>query len=180
MRFQEIIQAMADVASDHDIPLLLVWGWALSAYGVSRQTIDVDFVGSDADLPRIRACLEALGYREAFRNELFVKFRSTGEGGPDVDFLLMTDDTLAKLLHDCVWTTVGASRLRVPSLRHLIGMKLHALKYGRARRGSKDLADIEALVRANDLDVSSESFRDLCLRYADRTVYREICPNDEA
>ena len=64
--------------------------------------------------------------------------------------------------------------MRVPSLRHLLGMKLHAVKCGRARRGAKDLADMEALVHANQVDTESADFKELCLRYGTEAIYEEI------
>lgn len=174
MGFDQILQYLSRAMEQEQTQALLVGGWSLGAYGVNRQTIDIDFVVLERNLPQIEARLLQLGYEQVFRNPLFAKFRATDGTGPDVDFLFLTEETLAKLRDDSVRVDIGKATFRVPSLRHLIGMKLHALAHGRSRRGAKDLADIEALVRANDIDVRSEEFRELCSRYATADIYEEI------
>ncbi|OGV73943.1 MAG: hypothetical protein A3K19_22990 [Lentisphaerae bacterium RIFOXYB12_FULL_65_16] len=42
MRFDELLNELASGLAGNRIHALLAGGWALSAYGVSRQTVDVD------------------------------------------------------------------------------------------------------------------------------------------
>ena len=174
MRFEELLDGLAAGIAEAGFRALLVGGWALSIHGVNRQTIDVDLVIAEDDLPQAEALMARLGYRQAFRNPLFAKFRASGGPGPDVDLLFLTRDTMDVMLAESVAADFGDARFRVPSLRHLLGMKLHALKHGRTVRGVKDLADVEALVRGNDVDVDSADFRELCLRYATADILEEI------
>lgn len=175
MRFEELLDGLGSGIASTGIRTLLVGGWALSVHGVNRHTIDVDLVIEEGDLPQTETLMARLGYREVFRNPLFAKFRAAKGSAPDVDVLFLTDDTMDTLLAGSVAADFGEAHFRVPSLRHLLGMKLHALKHGRAVRGVKDLADIEALVRANDLNTESTDFKELCLRYATADIYEEIC-----
>lgn len=174
MGFDQILQHLSRIMQQEQVQALLVGGWSLGAYGVNRQTIDIDFVVLERDLLRMEARLSPLGYEEVFRNSLFAKLRATDGTGPDIDFLFVTEETLARLGDDSVRTDIGKATFHVPSLRHLIGMKLHALAHGRSARGTKDLADIEALARANAVDVCSQEFRELCLRYATADIHEEI------
>jgi hypothetical protein len=58
---------------------------------------------------------------------------------------------------------IGGGRCRVPSLDHLIALKLHVLKQRLSHRGYKDFMDVLSLVQANQLDVRSDTSR-LCAR----------------
>jgi hypothetical protein len=65
-------------------------------------------------------------------------------------------------------------KLRIPALEHLLALKLHALKHGHIGRYSKDLLDVEALVRVNSLDMNSEKMRHLFLKYGSLKIYEQI------
>lgn len=58
---------------------------------------------------------------------------------------------------------------------HIIGMKLHAVKYGERYRLSKDFNDILDLIEIHNIDISAESeFAKLCSKYANRDIYNRI------
>ncbi len=177
MLFDEIFRRLAGEIAANNLNLLLVGGWALGAYGVSRQTIDIDFVVSEGELPRLSAAMERLGAAQVFRNSLFAKFRFGKSGGPDVDFLFLDDASMGIMQKESSKLRISDADFAVPSLRHLLGMKLHAVKNSRAMRGSKDMADIEALVHANNIDVGTQEFHELCRRYANEDILNEIKAN---
>ncbi len=174
MDFQAVLNRLADESRAERQGLVLVGGWALNAYGVSRQTLDIDFVCTDDSLARWKSVLSACSYRPIYQSDLFVKFRSDQEGLFDIDFLFVEPSTLAVLSLAGMDLSVGTAVFRVPRLLDLIAMKLHALKHNAARRGGKDLADIVALVKANDLDVATESFKTLCAKYGGAGVREAI------
>jgi hypothetical protein len=47
---------------------------------------------------------------------------------------------------------------RIPSLEHLLALKLHSLKNTRLHRFLRDFLDVENLLRINKLDIKSETF----------------------
>ena len=49
-----------------------------------------------------------------------------------------------------------AARMRIPSLDHLIALKLHALKHTRAHRFLKDFQDLEGLLVINNIEPQGE------------------------
>jgi hypothetical protein len=53
----------------------------------------------------------------------------------------------------------------VPSLEHLLALKLHALKNTRMHRFLKDFLDGENLIRINRLDIKSGKVRELFEKY---------------
>lgn len=63
------------------------------------------------------------------------------------------------------------ARARVPSLIHLLALKLHALTHASAHRTAKDAEDVEILIRRNRLDLSHPDDEKLFLKYGDREIY---------
>ncbi len=63
----------------------------------------------------------------------------------------------------------------VPSVHHLIALKLHALKNNSAGRMVKDMGDIAALVQQHKIDIKSETFKALCLKFGGAAIYQRIC-----
>ncbi len=64
--------------------------------------------------------------------------------------------------------------LRIPSLSHLLALKLHALKHTRAHRFLKDFQNVEGLVRMNQIDLHSEKVRQLFLKYGNLDLYEKV------
>ena len=64
--------------------------------------------------------------------------------------------------------------LRVPSLSHLLALKLHALRHTRAHRFLKDFQDVEGLLRVNQIDLQSEKVRHLFLKYGNLDLYEKV------
>ncbi len=64
--------------------------------------------------------------------------------------------------------------VRMPSLEHLLSLKLHALKNTRLDRFLKDFLDVENLIRINKLDLKSENIRQLFQKYGTMEVYEKV------
>jgi len=63
---------------------------------------------------------------------------------------------------------------RIPSLEHLLALKIHALKNTRLHRFLKDFLDVENLIRINQLDIKSENVRQLFLKYGTVELYEKV------
>ena len=127
---------------------LLVGGQALPAYGVVRQTLDIDCLAAPPGATKLRQVLVAAGYAVAGQSAAVVRYRHESPLLLDVDVLVVSQETYDKLLRDSRQWRTENSVWRVPSLLHLIALKLHALKHNPARWGH-DLADIASLLRLN-------------------------------
>ena len=68
----------------------------------------------------------------------------------------------------------GTHNVRIPSIEHLIALKLNVLKQVGKARELKDLADIVALVKIGKLDVKDDKFRLLCKKYGTIQIYENI------
>ena len=62
----------------------------------------------------------------------------------------------------------------IPSLFHLIALKLHAVKNNPLGREFIDLRDIVSLIEKNHLNVKDEAFRDLCITYGSKEIYGQL------
>jgi hypothetical protein len=174
MHFQEVLGRLAEESRAQGIGLVLVGGWAMNAYGVSRQTLDIDFVCDEKSLAQVGKTLSGCGYQPIYRSDLFAKFRSGEEGLFDIDVLFVSSDTLSLLSSGGMELAVGNVAFRVPRLLDLIAMKLHAMKHNAARRSTKDMSDVVALIVANGVDVRADSFRSLCAKYGSAGIYDTI------
>ncbi|MCG3205017.1 MAG: hypothetical protein KCHDKBKB_01734 [Elusimicrobia bacterium] len=92
----------------------------------------------------------------------------------DIDFLFTDEETLKAVIRDGQEITISGEPFIVPSLDHLIAMKLHAIKQNPERRELKDLLDIAALIKENNIDIESDSFRNLCLQYGSQKSYEKL------
>jgi hypothetical protein len=86
----------------------------------------------------------------------------------------VTADTFAKLMATSESRFTLGLETRVPSLENLLALKLHAARHAPPRRRHKDLIDIFALIDANGVNVTSDSFRKLCDKYGTAELYADI------
>ena len=61
----------------------------------------------------------------------------------------------------------------MPSVFHLIALKLHSIK-NNPKREITDFPDIIRLISYNNIDVDSGDFRALCLRFGTEDLYERI------
>jgi len=175
MSMTNIFKILADTSQERDIALVLVGGWALNAYGVSRQTLDVDFLIDETDFGALRKALTDHSYQQVYKDHVFAKLRSERADNLDIDLLFVDSSTIDAVVVEGRDLTIEGASFRVPSLLHLVAMKLHALKNNEANRRLRDLPDIMALIEANSLDVADASFKDACLKYGTPELYNKIC-----
>ncbi len=60
---------------------------------------------------------------------------------------------------------------KVPSLEHLLALKLHALRLKIPHRFSKDADDVEMLIRRNQVDLEDPVIKDLFLKHGTEELY---------
>lgn len=175
MNYQNVFQLLSDISKKRGISFVLIGGFAINYYKYTRQTVDVDFLIKKQDFQKILDLLEVTGYKVDYSQEVFARLISTES--PllmDIDFMFVDEETLVKIIKDSQKTSIAGCEFRVPSLEHLIALKLHAVKYNPRLRLAKDIPDIINLIRINKLDVKTEKFRKLCLKYATEEIYKKI------
>ena len=117
-----------DEATARGLRFLLIGGHAVSAHGYSRKTFDVDFLVCGDDSEKWREMLRGLGYECAHEQTAFMQFASTIPDAPPLDLMRVNRDTFEKLFAASESRSALGVDTRVPSLLHLIALKLHAAR----------------------------------------------------
>jgi len=164
---------ISSLFSGHNVRAALVGGYALIANKVQRTTFDVDFMITAADCNKIEPDLLGAGYGVFNRQDAFVQFKSDRPGFRDIDFLITDEHTLEKIITDGTSITIAGASFFVPSVMHLIEMKLHSIS-GNKRRELKDFPDIVQLLSANAIDPKGGTVRNLFEKYGLQSLYERL------
>jgi hypothetical protein len=174
MQYPSIFHLVTDVFAKRNVISVLIGGFAINYYKVTRQTADIDFLITKDDFERILSLLEDKGYKLDYTQEVFARLIGEKAYLIDIDFMFVDKETLDKIVNAGRQINIAGQKLIVPSLNHLIALKLHAIKYNPKIREYKDLSDIIELIKANKLNVKNEEFKNLCLRYGTGELYHKI------
>ena len=174
MKYLNAFELVADQFRQAQIPFLLIGGFAVNYYNVSRNTADIDFLIKEEDYARGFEILKKFGYREFHRQSAFAQLKSTKSGFRDVDFIFVDENTFKSLIGAGKEAKIAGQKAIFPSLEHLIALKLHAIKNNPKLRVTKDLPDIIELIRMNRIRVKTSDFRNLCLKFGTQDVYEKI------
>jgi hypothetical protein len=155
---------LADLFQRHEVHAVLVGGYAAIAYHAQRTTFDIDFMMTAEECSRLEPDLVSAGYTVFNRTDAFVQYRSETPGMRDVDVLIADTTTMDRLRSEGSTVRIAGREFTVPSILHLIAMKLHAIA-GNPKRELKDFPDIVHLVRESHLDPSSDEVVTLFREY---------------
>lgn len=174
MKYPTLFHLISSIFNEKDISAVLIGGFAVNYYKVTRQTADIDFLITKDDFEKISGLLEQEGYARNDTHEVFTKLESTKGYLMDLDFMFVDRDTLEKIVKDSKEVVIAKQKFKVPSLNHLIALKLHSIKHNPNLREYKDFPDIMELIRINKIDVKKSEFKELCLKYGTEGLYRRI------
>ncbi len=170
---QSVLQLLMAIAAENRTPVLLIGGYALQAYGVTRLTLDVDVLVAEAHAGLVDAGLLQAGYSPVARTEIFARYRHPSTVLPDVDVLYVDGETAGKMSQAATPYGVAGANCLVPALSHLVGMKLHAIRMNPLRE-ARDFADIVELMRANPGRIGKDELRQLCAGYGPRGIWEKL------
>jgi hypothetical protein len=161
--------------TERELRVLLIGGNALQAYGVVRQTLDIDWLAADQDVAEIKQTMLESGLTLAAETENFLRFNRTALGVIDVDVLLVDRKAFESL---CAASVVyelpsGPALCRVPSLSHIIALKLHAIRND-PKRETRDVVDIMDLIRATGDRIADGDLAALCQRFGPDGIHDRI------
>ena len=169
-----LLDEVARLAATRGFDFLVCGGHAVNAYQVIRKTGDLDLVVRERDLSEWRMDLVALGYAVFHEDTAFLQLSPPTTTGWPIDLLVVDDVTFDAMKHAARSFAFGATACLIPSVEHLIAMKLHALRFSGESRMRKDGIDIIELAEANGIDLLGDAFRALCDRFADARVYERV------
>lgn len=168
-----IAEALAALAKA-DVPLLLIGGNALQAFGYTRATLDVDCLIAEESSERLKEVLGANGFPWAGSMAHFQEFRHHGnKDEPPIHAMRVDAATFEKMWGQSIASEVSGIPLRVPCLAHLLALKLFAAKQN-PKRHNKDFRDVCVLLEMNPGKVSREELLQVCQRYASQKAVDEL------
>lgn len=170
----QILHILNQKAYQRQLEFLVVGGHAVSAHGFSRQTGDLDLLVREEDRSAWREIFISLGYKMFYEHSSFMQFSPPELGTWPLDLMFVDNATFSGMLTESLKVTFGDSTARIPSVEHLLALKLHALKQGQPHRIFKDLSDIINLVLIKKIDVHTDQFRQLCEKYGNIGIYEKI------
>jgi hypothetical protein len=168
-----ILQLLADISETTGVPILLIGGHALQAYGVVRQTLDVDVLIAEGDAGVVDESLRRAGYGILVRSDIFGRYRHPSPALPDVDVLYVDGRTAEEMRRQASLQCLGGVFCQVPALAHLVALKLHAVR-NNPMREPRDFADIVELLRRNAGLMGHEELQALCAQYGPEGMWRKL------
>jgi Uncharacterised nucleotidyltransferase len=174
MNDRSVFHLISDITHEEGISCVLIGGFAINHYKVTRQTADVDFLITKEDFDKIAGLLEKAGYKNTSLQENFVQLESSRLSLLNVDFMFVDQETLKKIMKEGNRFKIVGQTFTVPSLYHLIALKLHSIKHNPKLRLTKDMPDIINLIRINEINIKDKKFREICLKYGTADLYDKI------
>lgn len=169
-----LFQDISSEAQRRELKFIVIGGLAVVIHGYSRDTADLDLLVRRNDRGAWLAMLSDLGYTLFQERENFIQLAPPKQGAWPVDLMLVQDSTFFPMVESAMTSDMYGARVKIPTLDHLLALKLHALKHGHIGRYTKDLLDVEALVRVNALDMKSERMKQLFTKYGTMKLYEQV------
>lgn len=167
-------KTISEEAKKRKLRFIVIGGLAVNHYGYARETGDLDFFVSQNDRDGWIKLLKDFGYSDCNDGGNFIQFNPPAQNAWPVDLMLVQEKTFAPIFAASREAVFFEVQTRVPSLEHLIALKLHALKNTRMTRFLKDFLDVEYLIRINRLDIRSQNLRGLFEKYGTPDLYEKI------
>ncbi len=177
MKYPTIFHLISTEFEKADIPYVLIGGFAVNYYGVTRQTADVDLLITKENVAKALELLKRAGYKQGLAQEVFARLENNKTYLMDIDLMFVDKETLTQIIKNGKKIKIAGKRFVVPSLNHLVALKLHSIKFNPKIREFKDLPDIINLIRINKVNVKTDRFRKLCLKYGTDELYHKILRN---
>ena len=171
----KILDVIHQLAQKKGLDFILIGGHAINVIGDRRQTRDVDLLVCETDKVLWKEILSGLDYELFNESDAFMQFNPEEIEQWPLDILLVNEQTFEELMAEASSINLGGQEnILIPSVKHLISMKLHTLKQGNQVRRLKDLLDIMTLVRYGKIDIYNDEFKQMCTKYASGEDYDEI------
>jgi len=169
-----LFQQISSEGKKRELQFLVIGGLAVNVHGYTRDTADLDLlIQQEARDVWLRFFLE-LGYTVYQDKGVFIQLTPPKDGAWPVDLMLVRGPTFQPMLAAGVKTEMYGANVMVPTLEHLLALKLHALKHGHIGRFLKDYLDVENLIRINRIDLHAENIRQLFEKHGTVELYEKV------
>jgi hypothetical protein len=163
-----------DLTRNAGLDFVVIGGQAVGAWGVQRETIDVDIVIDKMKREEWIECLKELEFTVLHDGGTFLQFASGRLPTWPLDLMLVPAETFKKLFDASEFRELFDRKFRIPALLHLVALKLHALKQGLAHRRIRDFLDVVELLQVNDRDPRSLEVKAIFEQFGTEELYEQI------
>lgn len=170
----EILRTISIFASERKIRFLVIGGHAVNSYGVSRHTGDLDLLVPLTDKSIWLELMEKLRYSVGQSDNRFARFKPVNLDNWPIDFMYVDETTFEGMYAQSQLHDFGNIDARVIHPKHLVLLKLHALKHFQVHRHAKDYSDLISLLKLPDVKFEREELEAACKKYADVELYDKI------
>ena len=168
------LTSIRDAAVQAGLRFLLIGGNAMIAYGVQRETADLDLLVRRDEVPGWRALFLGRGYSVFHDGGHFIQFSPPSEGAWPTDLLMVNDPTFLKMEAASRQFLLWQQDWRIPAPVHMVAMKLHALKHGPKHRHLRDFLDVVEIIQAQRLDPDGPELREVFEKYGTDRLHRSV------
>ncbi len=161
------------ILADSGVPLLIVGGHAVNALGGSGDTAELECAIAATNETKLAHYVGLTGWNMVYRTQFFAKYRLFSTGSPEIKMMFLDDTTFARMLAAGSDRAFEKVTLRVPSLIHLIAMKLQVVK-NEPHLEIDELPQIVALLRANSGRWKPEELAAACERFGPPEIGERI------
>ncbi|MBS0661124.1 MAG: nucleotidyl transferase AbiEii/AbiGii toxin family protein [Verrucomicrobia bacterium] len=161
---ESVLQHLAQAQRRGELRFLVIGGRGLVAHGIQRFTKDLDLAIATSDLPALESILQGLGFATDAVMSQFVRFRHRDLAVPPIDVMRMSPATFERAWQSSRSFSGTEDGPRAPGLEVFVAMKLLAMRNQPDRR-SKDLLDLEELLRSGTEPLTRASLQALCERF---------------
>ena len=152
MNFEEVIDAILPFLTEEKCRFSLAGAFALHAYGFSRATGDIDLLLDTSCREKVIGFLEGLGYETIYKSEGYSNHVHPISSMGRIDFIYVEGKTADKLFSESGESlNIGKWRIAVPSVEHLVALKVFAMKNDPSRT-FQEMADIQFLMSLPETD----------------------------
>ena len=169
-----LFEQLKSAAAPTGLHFLVIGGHAVIEHGFQRGTEDADILISRDDRDAWTKIIPSLGYKVIRDGGAFLQFESPDPSQWDLDLMMVPAETFGRLLAAAKPATLEGVALVVPSLSHLLALKIHALKHGRGLRALKDMTDVAQLLSVNRIDPKAAWLRELFEKHGDMELYERV------
>lgn len=152
MDFTKVLDTVTRFLDERGFRYALVGAFALSAYGYSRATHDLDFAVDSTGRRDLISFLESLGYETLYASEGYSNHVHPLPGMGRVDCIYVGEPTATNLFEGAAAMAIFGKAIRVPRPEHLAAMKMLAMKNDPTRT-FQEMADLQHILGLPGVDL---------------------------
>lgn len=153
--FKKTLELILKDFSQNNIRYSLIGGFALGLFGISRTTVDLDFLVHKDDVDKIDKIMKDYQYECVYKTENVSQYVSPVKIFGEIDFIFAKGKISIEIIDRAISMSIfdGKMLIKVARPEDIIGLKIQAL-VNNPKRELNEYLDIELLINhfKKDLD----------------------------